>query len=257
MIRLPAVEPKFVIVRLVSTAVFLLAWQWYGSQPDQFAIPPPSRVAPALVDSIMRGGLLQAAVGTLTVAAVGFCIAAVLGVSMGLLIGNVRWADNTLTPLVNAAYAAPITMLVPIIGIYVGLGFTGKVALVVMFAFFVILINTEAGVRQVREDLVETARAFNATHSQILRSVMMPSTTPFIYSGLRLGVGRAVRGAIVAELLLLVSNLGAFLIRAGATFNMPRLMAGIVFTMLLGYVIMWFAGYVERRSLRWRGEATY
>ncbi len=229
-------------MRIASTALFLLAWEWYGSQADQFAIPAPSKVAPALIDSILRGGLLQAAAGTLFVAAVGFAIAAVLGVSMGLLIGNVKWADNTLTPLVNAAYAAPITMLVPILGIYVGLGFTGKVTLVVLFAFFVILINTEAGVRQVRDDLVETARSFNATRSQILQAVMVPSTMPFIFAGLPFGVGRAVRGAIVAELLLLVSNLGAFLIRAGSTFNMPRLMAGIVFTMLMGYVVIWGAG---------------
>ncbi|NJD27412.1 MAG: ABC transporter permease [Chloroflexi bacterium] len=255
--RIPGVDVRFAIIRIASTAALFTAWEWYGSQPGQFALPPPSKVFPALVESIVDGGLVQAAIGTLWVGAVGFSIAAVLGVTLGLVIANVSWADNTLTPLVNAAYAAPITMLVPIIGIYTGLGFTGKVTLVVLFAFFVILINTEAGVRQVREDLVETARSFEASRIQIARHVMLPSTMPFILNGLRLGVGRAVRGAIVAELLLLVSNLGLFLIRAGATFNMPRLMAGIFFTMLMGYAVMWFAGYLERRSLRWRGEATY
>lgn len=139
----------FWLLRLASVAAFLGFWQWYGSQPTQYAVAPPSEVLPELVEGITNGVLPEAMLGTLEFMIVGLAIAAVLGIAIGLLIAASEVADNTLTPLVNSAYAAPITLLIPIIGVYTGIDFWGKVFLVVAFAIFVILINTEAGVRSV------------------------------------------------------------------------------------------------------------
>lgn len=245
----------FWLLRLASVAAFLGFWQWYGSQPTQYAVAPPSEVLPELVEGITNGVLPEAMLGTLEFMIVGLAIAAVLGIAIGLLIAASEVADNTLTPLVNSAYAAPITLLIPIIGVYTGIDFWGKVFLVVAFAIFVILINTEAGVRSVSGDMLETAAAFSLSRRQLVQHVIAPATTPYIMTGVRLGVGRAFRGAIVADLLLAVGNLGEVLVSAGSTFNIPLLLAGILFTTIVGYSLMTLVELLERRLIRWRPTA--
>jgi ABC-type nitrate/sulfonate/bicarbonate transport system permease component len=245
----------FWLLRAASVVVFLGAWQWYGDQPYQFAVAPPTKVLPDLWEGIAGGEFVTAMLGTLQFMVVGLAIASVVGIGVGLLIAASEWADNTLTPLVNAAYASPMTLLIPIIGVYTGIDFWGKVWLVAAFAVFVILINTEAGVRAVAGDLLETAEAFSLTRRQIVWHVVAPATTPYIMAGMRLGIGRAFRGAIVADLLLAVANMGGVLVAAGSTFNVSTLLAGILFTTIVGYALMSLAELVERRLTRWRPAA--
>lgn len=184
--------------------------------------------------------------------ATGFAIATVLGIGGGLLIGSSEVADNTLTPLINAANTAPVTLLIPIIGVYTGIDFWGKVFLVVAFAVFVILINTEAGVRSVPASLIETAESYSVTRYQLVRHLILPATMPYILTGLRLGVGRAFRGAIVADLLLAVANLGEILVTSGSTFNSSLLLAGILFTTIIGVILMAGVSQLESRLMPWR-----
>jgi ABC-type nitrate/sulfonate/bicarbonate transport system permease component len=242
----------FVALRIASLVAGLGFWQWYGSRPDQYAVAPPTKVIPSLIDGITSGEFLVALGGTMGFMLVGLAIAAFLGIALGLLIASSEVADNTLTPLVNAANMAPMTLLIPIIGVYTGIDFWGKVFLVAAFAVFVILINTEAGVRAVSGALHETAESFSVTRWQLVRHVILPATTPYIATGLRLGVGRAFRGAIVADLLLAVAHLGEIIVTAGSTFNAPRMLAGILFTTIVGVVLMTLAELVERRATRWR-----
>lgn len=242
-------------LRILSVVVFLVAWQLYGSQPLQFAVAPPTEVLPDLFEGITSGEFLRAAVGTFVIMITGYVIAAFLGIAIGLAVASSDVADNTLTPLINAAYASPITLLIPIIGVYTGIDFWGKVFIVVAFAIFVIIINTEAGVRAVRQDMVETARSFSASQSQLIRKVILPATTPYVLNGLRLGVARGFRGAIVADLLLAVANLGEVLVVAGSTFNISKLLAGILFTTIIGFALMALVDAIERRLTRWRPAA--
>jgi len=245
----------FLLVRTASVAAFVLAWQWYGSRPDQYAVAPPTEVLPELYHGIVGGELLVALWGSLGFMLVGLAVATVVGISLGVLIGSSEVADTTLTPLVNAGNMAPITLLIPIIGVYTGIDFWGKVFLVSAFAVFVILINTEAGVRAVTGALHETAESFCVSQRQLIQHVVLPATTPYIATGLRLGIGRAFRGAIVADLLLAVANLGEVLVTAGSTFNAPLLLAGILFTTIVGVVLMFIAELIERRLTRWRPKA--
>jgi ABC-type nitrate/sulfonate/bicarbonate transport system permease component len=255
--RTPRVSRRtmFWVLRVGSLAAALAAWQWYGDQPNQYAVAPPSEVLPALWDDLASGELIDAAIGTFSFMVVGFAIAAVLGLALGLAIAASDVADNTITPIVNAAYASPITLMIPIVGVYTGIEFWGKVFIVVAFTVFVILINTEAGVRAVPRTMIETARSFSVTRTQMIRHVIAPATTPYVLTGLRLGVGRAFRGAIVADLLLSVDNLGAVLVNAGSTFNIPRLIAGILFTTIVGLLLMTLVNALDRRVSRWRPTA--
>jgi ABC-type nitrate/sulfonate/bicarbonate transport system permease component len=239
-------------LKVASVAAFFGAWQWYGSQPDQYAVAPPSKVLPSLWDGVVHENFLSALGGTFGFMLVGLAIATVLGVGLGLLIASSSVADNTLTPLVNAANTAPMTLLIPILGVYTGIDFWGKVFLVVAFATFVILINTEAGVRAMSGAYHETAESFCASRYQLIRHVVLPASAPYIITGVRLGVGRAFRGAIVADLLLSVAHLGEILVTAGSTFNTPRLLAGILFTTIVGVILMTIVEFAERRIIRWR-----
>lgn len=253
----PRVSPRarFWIVRLGSLAALLLAWQWYGSQPDQFAVAPPTGIIEDLWEGIRGAEFVTAMLGTMRFMVVGLAIATVIGVGIGLLIAASDVADNTLTPIVNSAYASPMTLLIPIIGVYTGIDFWGKVVIVTVFAVFVILINTEAGVRSVPADMLETAEAFALTKFQLVKHVIAPAATPYIMAGLRLGVGRAFRGAIVADLLLSVANMGEVLVSAGSTFNVNKLLAGIVFTTIVGYGLLTLTELLERRLTRWRSTS--
>lgn len=239
-------------VRLLSFAAFLIFWQWYGSRPDSFAVAPPTRVFPMLWEVISSGEILDAALGTVSTMLVGYCIAVVLGITIGALIALSTWGRNTIEPLVNALYSAPMSLLIPIIGIYIGLGFRGRVFLVVVWAIFVIIVNTAAGFRETPHALVEMARSFRINRWDMFRKIILPAALPYVLVGLRLGIGRAIRGAVTAEILLGVTNLGKFLIGAGSTFNMPKLLAGIVFVVILGLFLLQTAETIERRILDWR-----
>lgn len=239
-------------LRAISLAVFLGAWEWYGLQDRNIAIAPVTEVVASLVEGLAGGELLGALGMTMLTFAVGYVISAILGVTFGVLIGVSKWATNTLEPLVHAAYATPTSLLIPILGIYTGFGFTGRVVLVVIWSVFEILIPTTTGVREIPRSLQEVGHSFGARGLAYYRMIVLPSAFPHIALGLRLAVGKAIRGAVTAEVLLAVANLGRVLINSGSTFNVPRLLATIVLIMLLGLALMRGAERLERRVLRWQ-----
>jgi ABC-type nitrate/sulfonate/bicarbonate transport system permease component len=239
-------------LRTASILVLLAIWQWYGSDPIHFATPPPTKVFPALWDGLIHGKLLGATVGTLLTLAVGMAISIVLGVVIGFAVALFPWARNTLDPLIDAAYAMPVTMLIPVVGVYTGLDFRGRVFIVVSYVALVIVISTATGVRDVPRDLLETGRAFGLRGRQMWGAVILPSALAHIASGIATGVARGIRGAITAELLLIAADLGQFILKASASLNTDDLLAGILWTLLIGYVLYAAALKLESRLLRWR-----
>lgn len=236
----------------LRVALFLAiigVWEWYGNLPSTFAIAPFTDTAVAFVEGFTSGEFVSALGGTLATVAIGYSIAAVLGVGIGLWIGVSRYAQNAIEPLTNALYATPISLLIPVIAIYTGLGMQGRVILVVLWCIFEIIVTTSTGVRDVPGSLIDVARSFDASRRVLYTKVILPAARPHIVLGLRLGVARAMRGAVTAELLLAAANLGLVIMEAGARFNVPKLLAGILLTMLLGLALMTAAGALERRVL--------
>lgn len=237
-------------LRAVSLGVVLVAWEWYGRRGDSFAIAPVTEVGRALWTGLTEGQFLAATAGTLLTMSVGYVIAVAIGVSVGLFIGVSSLARNVLEPLVHAAYATPVSLFIPVIGIYTGLDFRGRVTLTVLWCVFEILVATTNGVRDVPTSLISVARSFTATRMTIYRKVILPAAFPHIALGLRIGVARAMRGAVTAELLLSAVNLGKILTTSGATFDVPTLLAGIIFVMLLGLILMYAAEGIQNRATR-------
>lgn len=246
--------PRWQIWGWILRAGFLFAiislWQWYGSGGDSFAIAPFTEVMAALWDGLISGDFLVAAGGTLLTMALGYLIAVVVGVPMGLWIGISPFARNVFEPLVHAGYATPVSLLIPVIGIYTGLDMQGRVILTALWCVFEILVSTVSGVRSTPVNLIEMGRSFGAKRLSMYSKVILPAAAPLIIVGLRIGVGRAMRGAVTAELLLAVANLGAVILFAGSVFDIPRLLAGIIFVMALGLIMMRLAGLLETRATR-------
>jgi len=195
---------------------------------------------------------MSATLGTLWIAAVGFLIGGVLGVVFGTVIGtSERWA-NVWDPIVSGAFAVPISMFIPVITVYLGLEFEAKVALVVLFNIFVIIVNTATGIREVPESILEMARAFNTDRRDVYRRIVFPWASPYIITGLRIGVGRSVAGAILADLLLRAQNLGLVIREAQGSFQLAELLAAVFFITIVAALTMGLARLVEWRLMRWK-----
>jgi ABC-type nitrate/sulfonate/bicarbonate transport system permease component len=236
---------------VLSIALFFAIWQVIGKSGLTIAILPPTEVLPDLAHELVHGDLLSATAGTLELAGVGFAISAVLGLLIGLLIGlSQPWAD-VLDPLVNAMLAAPIAMFIPVIALYLGLEFKAKVVGVVLFTVFIVIVNTATGIREIPPSGIETAKAFRTSRLRLYTRVIFPWASPYIITGLRLAVGRAVEGAILFELFFRAQNLGLFIRNAAGSFDLSELLGAVFFVTIIAAGAMGLARIVEWRLLRW------
>lgn len=238
-------------LRLLSVVCFLVLWQWYSSVGNSLAVAPPVDVLSSMWDGLTTGEILEAASGTVQALVVGYALSILIGVAVGVAIGVSRWAKNAIEPLVQAAYSTPMSLLIPFVGIQIGLDFRGRVFIVIAWCIFEIIMNTITGVRESPSSVIEMARAFGARKADIYRKVVLPSALPHLLVGLKLGMGKALRGAIAAEILLSVTNLGRLMATAQSTFNIDLLLAVILFIVLWGYVLMRVFEYIEERAFPW------
>jgi ABC-type nitrate/sulfonate/bicarbonate transport system permease component len=237
---------------ILSIVLFFLAWELIGRSGVIISIVPPSEVLPALWQELTEGELLAATAGTLGLAAVGLLIGAVVGVSLGVAMGVSPRVSAVLDPLVSAGFSVPIALFIPAISIYVGLEFAAKVPLVLLMNIFVIILNTATGVREVPASAKEMARAFGVSGWAMYRKVIFPWASPYIVTGLRLGVGRSVQGAILADLFMRSQDLGLVIREAGGAFLLAELLAVVFFVTILAAGTMGVARIIEWRLLRWK-----
>lgn len=187
--------------------------------------------------------------------AIGYALAIVAGVPLGLAAGWYRRLQYVLDPWLNFFNSLPRLALLPILLIWFGLGIESKIAVVFLGAFISILIPTIQGVRTVDRRYVDVARSFGASQRRLFTSVVAPSTVPFILTGLRLGVARALIGVVSGELYGATEGLGVMIARAGQAFRADRLLFGVLIFTLAGIVGVELIGRVERRFQRWRPQA--
>ena len=214
-------------------------------------LPPPSAIAVAFYDTLRSGELIRQLSQTLAVLAVGFGLAVTIGLALGILMGTVRAAARLLDPYVNALYAMPTVALVPLVIVWLGLGFEAKVFLTFIVGVFPIVINAQAGVKNIPPAYLETARAFACTSSQLFWKVMLPAAVPFFVAGLRLGLGRALVGVVVAEMFTALSGLGYMVTFYGNTFKTALLFVPIITLALLSIAITELIRWAERRISPW------
>jgi NitT/TauT family transport system permease protein len=239
-------------IRTASVAVFFVIWEDYGRRKDPIFMAPPSAIFDAFVQLVQSGALRKAMIQTLWPFTVGMALTVVVGILLGILIAQWRTMEYILDPFINALYAIPRIALVPLIILWAGLEFVGKVTILVSVAIFPITVNTYAGIRDVRGSMLEIGRAYGATEWQIFSKIIMPAAIPFIMAGVRLAVGLAIIGIIVAEFFTAISGLGGMIVEYANVFATAKLFVPIIVIALVGVVLTELVMWLERRMSRWR-----
>jgi ABC-type nitrate/sulfonate/bicarbonate transport system permease component len=240
------------LIRAASVAIFLLLWEMYGRRTDPILFTYPTAVAIAFWQLLISGELIRQLLVSLSALAAGFGASLVLGVVLGLAMGRSRLAEAILEPHVNALYATPQVALTPLLMMWLGLGFAVKVAVVFLFAFFPILINTASGAKNVSASMVEVGRAYLAPQRQILFKIVFPAALPFIMAGIRIAIGRGVVGMIVAELFTAITGLGAMLSLYGNIFETAKMFVVIIVLAVLGVALIHATQALERKLANWK-----
>jgi len=244
-------------VLLGSTAVviFLTAWELVGNTLqliNPMFMSAPSLIYKAAVQLFVSGEIWNDLRVSGLEFAWGYFLSAAVGVPFGIACGWYKRFAYTFDPFINAMNATPRVALLPLVIIWLGIGILSKVGIIFLGAVFPILINARDGVKTTPYNLLTAARSFGASEWQIFRSVVLPSTVPFILTGLRLGVGRALIGVMVGELYAATAGIGFMITVAGATFQTDKVFVGILIFATTGMVAMEILNRLETKFDKWR-----
>jgi NitT/TauT family transport system permease protein len=238
-------------IRALSVIVVLGGWEVLGGQINPVFLSTPSRIVVALVTLIRNGQLFEALQLSLLGIVLGFSAAIIVGVPLGIWMGRSRTAEAALEPWVNALYVTPRVALIPLLLIWFGIGFEAQLVVIFLSSVFPLIVNSYAGVREISSNLVDTARSFCADERQLFFEVVLPASVPFIMTGLRLGIGQAVIGMIVAQMFLALSGLGKLLVNYGDFFKTDYVFAVVIVIGLLGVALTEGVQIVDRRFAHW------
>ena len=245
-------------VRLISLAVLLGAWEIYGRSVNKALFAPPTAVVVAGAGMIASGELWSYLRGSLQVLAIGFAISVVIGIPLGVAMARSRIVGYALDWYIDAFNSTPNVALVPLITLIFGFDVTAKVIVVIISSVFAVIVNTEQGVKNVDRRLLEVAQSFRSTERQLWGDVVIPSALPYIAAGLRLALGRALVGMVVAEFFTSITGIGYLIVRYSNAFQPDHLLVPIVVVMALGILLTAVTRRLERRIAPWtrQGEDT-
>src|SRR5215831_18953496 len=244
---------------LGGTAVLIVVGIWeaiwsYTNWISPLFFSGPSAIAKQFWIALTQGNLLADLAFSGKNFAIGFGIALVSGVVLGVIIGWYLRVRLVLDPFLMGLYSAPRVAMMPLIIIWFGIGMWSKVFIVFLSAFFPILVNTVAGIRNMDRDLLRAARAFCASDWQIFKTLAIPGSVPFILTGLRQGVALGLIGVVVGEMLGSSEGIGFMVAYGGQTFATDTLFVGVLIIAFAGILLTSAAEKLERHFSRWRPE---
>jgi NitT/TauT family transport system permease protein len=240
------------LLRALSVVLVLGSWELYGRHTNPLLFTYPSAIAQAGVELVRNGSLLKAMGQSLSVLAWGLGLSVVVGVGVGLAMGRSRIVEALLEVPLDAFYAVPTVALVPVIVLWTGFGPVAKVVVVFLFSVFAIVLNTARGVREVDPQLIEVARSYSASEVGLWKDVVLPSALPYIVTGVRLAVGRALVGVIIAEFYTSIAGLGFLIVTYANSFQTAKVFVPVVVLMALGVVLTAALQVLEGRLAPWQ-----
>jgi ABC-type nitrate/sulfonate/bicarbonate transport system permease component len=239
-------------VRFFSVVAVIAYWELFGRQVNPLFLSYPSAILRAFFQLLTTGELMRQAVGSLQVLALGLSVALILGIALGLLMGRYRFAEYLLDPYVYAFDATPRVALIPLLLLWFGLGTSSKIAIVFLSGLFPVLMNTFSGVRTVSAQLVEVGRAYGAGEGKLFTKIIVPAALPFIMTGIRLAIGRALIGIITAEMFAAVTGIGALLIRYSSALATDKFFVPVILLALLGVVLSVAVEKLQKKLAPWK-----
>ena len=243
------------ILGTIAVVLFLVVWELVGNVYqliNPMFMSAPSLIAKAGVELFRSGEIWNDLYVSGVEFAWGFALSVVVGIPFGIGIGWYKNMAYIFDPFINAMNATPRVALLPLIIIWLGIGILSKIGIIFIGAVFPLMINTRDGVKTTPITLVDAARSFGASQWQIFKSVVVPSTVPFVLTGLRLAVGRSLIGVFVGELYAATAGIGFMITVAGATFQTDKVFVGILIFIITGLVATDILDRIERRFDEWR-----
>ena len=247
-----------IFARLAVLVVFLGLWQLVVAVGlvDAFWISTPALIAQELWHLLESGALASDVAVTIYEALVAFVISSALGIICGLLLARSPFWDDVLAPFVLALNSLPRVALAPLIILWFGIGVMAKVVTAFTLVFFILLVNTLGGAKNVDNDIITIARLMGASERDILWKVTFPSALPWIFTGLNLGLTYSLLGVIVAEILASNHGLGYLIAASAASFNTAGVFAGLITLAVVAWLFSLIMRKVEARLLRWKPSLT-
>lgn len=260
--RISASTPARVSIFVLTFVLFLAAWQVVADLTNSSIIlSGPLPVFQALFN-LLQNNLPRATAGlqspvdaisqTLEIIFLGFGLASLVGIPIGVLEGRWTFAEDIVDPWVEAAHAIPVVALIPALYFAIGGGFVSYVFVAFLLAVFSIIVNTQNGVKYSIGSLSDVGRSFRASEPQFIEKIVLPASLPDIVTGLRVGLGRAILGAVLAQALLSGNGLGGMLVAFQDLYATPYTMATIVIIAALGIVLLQLPKLFQRRAYSWR-----
>lgn len=254
--RMIKVLPWIVTPALV--VLIVVAWQLIVTalNVNPFIFPPPGDVWNALVTLLGEPATWEAVGVTVTEVLIGFSIAVVAGLIVGVVLGKVHWLELSLRPLIVISQVAPKVAFVPLFVIWFGFGLTSKIVLSALLAFFPVMLNVLLGVRSIEQGHREVMQSFNASKGQTFLQLEMRSLQPYLFAGMEVGIVLATIGAIVGEYLGGNDGLGNLVVSAMNSLDAARTFALIILLSVIGLVLYVIVNEAKRFFIPWH-ESVY
>ena len=242
---------------VILIVLLLCLWQYSAVYVmDTPTWPPVTRIFQAWIENIADGSLITNLLATLWRQMLGYWLAVILGIGIGLAMGYYRIAYNLLEPIIEIFRPIPGPAYLPVLVLFVGIGHEMKVVLILVASLFPILLNTYGGVRSIDPVQIDTARTLGLTTLQTLREIVLPAASPQILTGMRISLAISLILAILSEMIVSNDGLGYFTLLAERTFKIPDMYAGIFTLAMFGYALNRLFLIGEARLIRWHREST-
>lgn len=250
--RLAAVGEQ--VIAILSPLALLALWEGLVRFHvlDARFFPAPSSIVGTFTDLIASGELLQHVGASLKRVLLGFIFGGGPALILGVVMGLSRWARAALNPIVAATYPIPKSAILPLVMLIFGLGDASKVALVAIGVFYLVLINTMAGVLNIPPIFLDVGRNFGASRFQVFRTIALPGALPLIFAGLRLGLGIGLILIVIAEIVGARSGIGYMIWQAWTIFQVERMYVGLVVIAILGWLAALLLDGIERILIPWK-----
>lgn len=242
------------IIGTINVVIFFALWQLVATVSDipKIFLPSLTEVFDELLQMHQEGILWTNLAVSLWVYVVGMVISIVIAVPLGLFVGGVRVVDRIASPYIWAIYTTPRLILMPLVLLWVGINDTARIVIIVLSAVPAILVVVMEGVKTVDNSLIKAARCFGAGRTRLFRSVVLPSTVPFVATGIRMGVSRGLIGLFIGELFTAATGIGYIIALASKTFNSAQTFGMLLIFVFFCVAMVGLTQLLERKVSVWR-----
>lgn len=236
----------------------LLFWQFaLGHIVNPRYISNPWDVLSRLVEMVAEGEIFGHIAATLYEAGLGFVIGSVAALACAFGISMTRRGYAIIEPFLVAFYSIPKIALAPLFILWFGLGYTPKILMAALMVFFIVFMNTMAGIKDVNPGLLRVSRVFGASRWDLMRKITFPAASPAIVASIRITFTRAIEGAVLAEFIGATQGLGFVIVRASRQFDVPTMFAGIIIIAAVVMTMNALLRVVENRLLPWHAKEVH